>query len=176
MTVGFDIPFIDLPDMDFGSFAKGKAIELLNHLGYEWPTTQTSTLDAWADQWRSAQASLDSATETLLSSVRHVTTNNQGPTALAFQSNMDSDDSFLQSVASLAAAAPLIATGYAAAAKVVVALKLAVIGEILLDAIALGIAIVSGGMAAGVSFLAKQGAGAVISILIDQAIMELVGG
>lgn len=89
---------------------------------------------------------------------------------------MDSDDSFLQSVASLAAAAPLIATGYSAAAKVVVALKLAVIGEILLDAIALGIAIVSGGMAAGVSFLAKQGAGALISILIDQAVMELVGG
>ncbi|RMB61729.1 hypothetical protein [Tessaracoccus antarcticus] len=149
--MGFDIPFIDLPDIDFGSFAKGKAIELLNHLGYEWPTTQTSTLDAWPS-------------------------NNQGPTALAFQAHMDSDDSFLQSVASLAAAAPLIATGYSAAAKVVVALKLAVIGAIRLDAIALGIAIVSGGMAAGVSFLAKQGAGALISILIDQAVMELVGG
>lgn len=174
--MGWDIPFIDLPDIDFGSFAKGKAIELLNHLGYEWPTTDTGTLNAWAQQWRSVEASLNTATSTLLSSVHHVATNNQGPTAQAFQTHMDSDDSFLQSVTSLATAAPLIATGYEAAAKVVIALKLAVIGEILLDAIALGVAIVSGGMAAGVSFLAKQGAGALISILIDQAVMELVGG
>lgn len=174
--MGLGIPFIDLPDIDFGSFAKGKAIELLNHLGYEWPTTDTGTLNAWAEQWRSVQTSLDAATTTLVSSVRHVAMNNQGPAAQAFQAHMDSEDSFLHSVESLAAAAPMIATGYAAAAKVVVALKLAVIGEILLDAIALGVAIMSGGMGAGVSFLAKQGAGALISILIDQAVMELVGG
>lgn len=174
--MGLGIPFFDLPDIDFGGFAKGKAIELLNHLGYEWPTTDTGTLDAWAEQWRSVGASLDAAVATLQSSVSHISANNQSPTAVAFQAHMNSDDSFLQSVASLATAAPMIATGYAAAAKVVVALKLAVIGEILLDAISLGMAIFTGGMSAGVSFLAKQGAGALISILIDQAVMQLVGG
>ena len=56
------------------------------------------------------------------------------------------------------------------------ALRLAVVAEILLDAIALGVAIFTGGVGAGASFLVRQGAGAAIGYLLDQAVMKIVGG
>lgn len=39
---------VTIPD-DPVTFIKAKAIELLNHLGYEWPTSNEDMLDQWAE-------------------------------------------------------------------------------------------------------------------------------
>lgn len=41
---------VTIPD-DPVAFIKAKAIELLNHLGYEWPTSNEDMLDQWAELW-----------------------------------------------------------------------------------------------------------------------------
>ncbi len=67
-------------------------------------------------------------------------------------------------------------TTYSLAAGLIRALRVVVIGKILLDAISLAAAIISGGASAAVSVLARTGASAAINVIIDQTINELLGG
>ena len=82
----------------------------------------------------------------------------------------------MTSLKSIADAAPVISTTYGLAAGLIRALRAVVIGKILLDAISLAAAIISGGASAAVSVLVRTGASAAINIIIDQTINELLGG
>ena len=42
------------------AFVKDKVIEILNYMGYEWPSTDSGVLDGWAEQWDGLQAQLNS--------------------------------------------------------------------------------------------------------------------
>lgn len=168
---GLDVEIPDNPE----AFIKGKAIELLNYLGYEWPVTNDGMLEAWGAQWEAAESRINSFVAELEGGVAHVAVNNQGAFADAFKTYMQGDDSNLRSLKSIAEAAPIAAASYRGAAKIVAGLRLVVIGKLLLDAVSLAAAIISGGSSAAVSFLVNKGVGAAINIAIDQAINALLG-
>ena len=67
-------------------------------------------------------------------------------------------------------------TTYPLDAGLIRALRVVVIGKILLDAISLAAVIISGGASAAVSVLARTGASVAINVIIDQTINELLGG
>ncbi|EPH05540.1 hypothetical protein HMPREF1531_00969 [Propionibacterium sp. oral taxon 192 str. F0372] len=67
-------------------------------------------------------------------------------------------------------------TTYPLDAGLIRTLRVVVIGKILLDAISLAAAIISGGASAAVSVLVRTGASAAINVIIDQTINELLGG
>lgn len=77
---------------------------------------------------------------------------------------------------SIAAAAPVAAASYHGAATLVRGLRTIVIGKLILDAVSLAAAIISGGASAGASFLIRTGVGAAINVAIDQAMNALLGG
>ncbi|MGA4506846.1 hypothetical protein ACQB6R_00745 [Propionibacteriaceae bacterium G1746] len=176
--MGWDIPLIDLPDLPANpeQYIKDRVIELLNYLGYAWPTTEPGALRSAGSAWTGLQGSVDGWIADLEGGIRHLVANNSGPTADMVLGNLQDGESNLASLKSLSSAIPVIANGYGLAADVVIALRVAVIAEILLDVIMLAAAIVTGGVSAGASFLVKQGAGAVIDYLIDQAITQIIGG
>lgn len=176
--MGFDIPFIDLPDLPANpeQFIKDRVIELLNYLGYPWPTTEPGPLRTAGSAWTGLKGTVDGWIGELEGGIKHLSANNAGPTVDVVLGQLQAGDSNLASLKSLSAAIPTIASGYGLAADVVIALRIAVVAEILLDVIMLAAAIVSGGVSAGASFLVKQGAGAAIDYLIDQAIGQIIGG
>lgn len=162
--------------MDWEGIVRPKIIELLNYLGYPWPTTDPNALRTIGSDWSSFTARASTYLADLQAAVSHIDRNNEGiatSTALAF---LNGPDSNLSALKGLVEAGPMIAGAYGLAADVVVALRLAVIGEILLDTIQIGMAILTGGASAAVSLLVKQGAGEVIDYLIDKAISQIIGG
>ncbi len=170
----FDVE-VDIP-ADPVAFIKEKVIALLNYLGYEWPVTDTGVLDSWAARWDSLNTQLNSYVTDLESGVRRVKATNEGDAINAMAAYMGGSESNLHSLTTVRDAAPLAANGYRAASMPVTGLRAYVIGQIILDAVSLAAAIISGGLSAGASFLAKQGVGALINIAIDQAINQLLGG
>lgn len=174
MKVSFLGIDVEIPDDPVG-FIKGKAIELLNYLGYEWPITDDGTLRAWGDQWDAAESRINSFVRELEGGVAHVAANNQGAFADAFKSYMNGDESNLQALKSIADAAPIAAASYRGAALIVTGLRTLVIGKLILDAVQLAAALLSGGSSAAVSFLINKGISAAINIAIDQAINQLLG-
>ena len=165
---------VQIPD-DPIAFIKSKSIELLNYLGYEWPITDDGILDAWGDQWAAIQGRLDGFVAELEGGIVHVASNNEGGFVTAFEAYMRGDEANLASLKSIAAAAPIAADSYHGAALLVRGLRLIVIGKLILDAVSLAAAIISGGASAGASMLIRAGIGAAINIAIDQAINALLG-
>ena len=166
----------EIPDQDYADIATDWVIKLLNYLGYEWPTTNTGVLDAWADQWRQVQHQIDAFAADLAAAESHVLQNNSGQVAEAFAAFTDSDDGCAKALRALAGGANTLGGAYSAVSLLVTGLRAAVIGEILLDAVQIGMAVFTGGLSAAGSVLIKQGAGAAIDLLIDQAINEILGG
>lgn len=176
--MGFDLPDIDWPDLPANpeQYIRDRVIELLNYLGYPWPTTSPEALRSAGSAWSDFAGTVNGWVSDLESGVQHLSSNNSGPGPEAVIASLSGGESNLDAVRSLANALPTIANGYNLGADVVIALRAAVIAEILLDILALAAAIVSGGIGAGASFLVRQGAGAVIDYLIDQAINQFIGG
>jgi len=166
---------VTIPD-DPVAFIKAKAIELLNHLGYEWPTSNEDMLDQWAELWEELPARVDAQLAQFEQAITHVTNNNAGPTADAFRAYMSGGETNIETMVSIRDHAPAAAASYRGAALLVRGLRAFVIGKLLLDAVMLAAAIISGGASAGASLLMRKGIGAAISIAIDQAINQLLGG
>lgn len=155
-------------------YIKDRAVQLLNYLGYEWPVTDDGVLDSWGDQWAAIESRINTFVQDLDDGVAHVLANNEGQALTAFLTYMNGESN-LSSLRSIAAAAPLAAGAYHGAALLIRALRTYVIGKLILDAVRIAAAILSGGLAAGASILIGMGAGALINIAIDQAINELLG-
>ncbi len=158
------------------AFIKEKVIIILNYMGYEWPVTDTGVLDAWAAQWDGLAGQLQAYVTDLQSGISHLVASNEGAVIDQVAGYMGGGDSNLHSLQSIATAAPLAATAYRGASILVTALRAYVIGQIILDAVSIAAAIISGGASAAVSFLAKKGATLLINMAIDQAINDLMGG
>lgn len=174
MKVDFFGLEVEIPD-DPVTYIKTKVVQLLNYLGYEWPSTDPGTLRSWAGQWDALNGQLNSYISDLESGVRHIDTSNMGSGVAAFTSYMNSDDSNLHSLKSIAAAAPYAAGAYTGAAILIEGLRAYVIGKIILDAVQLAAAIISGGTSAAASFLVNKGVGLLINIAIETAINQLLG-
>lgn len=175
MQVNFLGMEVDIPDDPIG-FIQGKAIDLLNYLGYEWPITDDVVLDSWGDQWAAVQSRIEGFVSELEGGIIHVASNNEGAFVEAFEAYMGGDESNVASLKSIAMAAPVAADSYHGAALLVRGLRAVVNRKLILDAVSLAAAIISGGASAGASFLIRAGIGAAINIAIDQAMNALLGG
>lgn len=164
---------VELPSDPVG-FVKGKVIEILNYMGYEWPVTDTGVLDSWAGQWDGLQGQLQAYISDLESGVQHLQSVNTGAVPDAVASYLGGSESNLHSLKTVAAAAPVAATAYRGASMLITGLRAYVIGQIILDAVSIAAAILSGGATAAVTFLAKKGATLLINLAIDQAINDLM--
>lgn len=155
---------------------KDRVIEILNYLGYEWPKTSEGTLDAWAATWGSYAATANTQIDELERSVATIGERNAGDIPDAVVAYLHSDNSNLHSLRSMASAAPIIQNVYGLTAGLIRTLRVVVIGKILIDAISLAAAIITGGASAAVSILMRTGASIGINMIIDQTINELLGG
>lgn len=165
---------VTLPS-DPAAFVKGHVIKLLNYMGYEWPTTDTGVLDAWASDWDNLGGQLQSYVTNLESGITHLSQANEGEMVNSVVGYLNSGDASTHSLSTLVEAAPAAAMAYRAASKLVTALRAYVIGQILLDVVSIACAIITGGASAAVSILAKKGAKLAINLAIDQAINALLG-
>lgn len=102
---------VELPADPVG-FIKGKVIELLNYMGYEWTVTDTGVLDGWADQWDGLQGQMQAYISDLEAGVTHITSQNVGDLPNAVAAYMNGGESNLHSLKTVADAAPLAATAY----------------------------------------------------------------
>ncbi len=174
MKVSFFGLDVEIPD-DPIAFIKSKVVQLLNYLGYEWPSTDPGTLRTWGGEWDALQGKLNTYISELESGVRHIGSTNKGTGVGSFTDYMNGDDSNLHSLKSIAAAAPFAANAYTGAAILIEGLRAYVIGKIILDAVQLAAAIISGGTSAAASFLVNKGVGMLINIAIETAINQLLG-
>ncbi len=165
---------IQLP-ADPEQWLKDRVVEILNYLGYEWPTTNEGVLDAWSEEWSGYLAQVNDQVATLERSLEAVTSSNQGPVPDAMTAYMNSEDSNLNSLRTMVTATPKISEAYHLAAEAIRLLRVVVIGKILLDVISLAAAIISGGASAAVTVLVRTGASAGINAIIDVTINELLG-
>lgn len=156
-------------------FIKGKVIEILNYMGYEWPTTDAGVLEGWADQWDGLNAKLQGYLDDLEGAATTISSANEGDVPTAVVAYLRSEDSSMHSIQTLTQAAPIAASAYRGAATLVTGLRAYVIGQIILDAVSIAAAIISGGTSAAVSILAKKGATMLINMAIDEAINDLLG-
>lgn len=174
MKVGFLGLEVEVPDDPVG-FIKGKVVEILNYLGYEWPVTDESVLDSWGDKWEAIEGRINAYVADLDAGVAHVGRNNEGPAVDAFNAYVSGGESSVDSLRSIADAAPIAAASYRGAATLIRTLRGVVIGKLILDAVSLAAAIISGGASAAASFLIRMGVGAAINVAIDQAMNALLG-
>ncbi len=165
---------VELP-ADPEAFVREKVIQILNYMGYEWPSTSSGVLEGWSADWDSLGSQLETYVSDLQSGITRLQGANEGAAIDAVAAYMNSDDSNVHSLHTVAQAAPLAAKAYSGAAKLIIGLKAYVIGQILLDVVSIAAAIISGGASAAVSFLAKKGAQLAINLAIDKAINELMG-
>ena len=96
---------VTIPD-DPVAFIKAKAIELLNHLGYEWPTSNEDMLDQWATLWEELPARVDAQLAQFEQAITHVTNNNTGPTVDAFRAYMTGGEANIETMVSIRDHAP----------------------------------------------------------------------
>lgn len=147
MEISFLGMDVTIPD-DPIAFIKTKAIELLNHLGYEWPTTKEDVLDQWAELWGNAPQRLQTYIDQYQGAINHIRSNNTGPGADSFVTYLGSDQANMATLVSIRDAAGVASASYSGAALLVRGLRAYVIGKLLLDAVMLAAAIISGGASA----------------------------
>lgn len=157
-------------------FIRGKVIEILNYMGYEWPVTDAGVLDAWSAEWDALAGQLDSYLADLEAGLTHLSSENEGAVPEAVVAYLGGDESSMHTLQTVAQAAPIAAKAYGGASLLITGLRAYVIAQLILDAVSIAAAILTGGASAAVSFLGKKGATALINWKIDQTINDLLGG
>ncbi len=132
-------------------------------------------LDSWSAQWDELATQLNQYLADLESGVTHLSSSNEGDIPDAVVAYLNSQESSRYTLQTIAQAAPVAATAYGGASILVTGLRAYVIGQLILDAVSVAAAILSGGTSAAVSFLGKKGATYLINKAIDEAINDLLG-
>lgn len=153
----------------------GWLTEALQYLGYNWPSSNEDILHANAQAFRDAGREADSIIGDLEAALNHIQANNSGEASQSFLGYMRSDDSNLSSLQDFTDAAGIISTGFDIAAGVVVAFKVAVIGQLVILAAAIAAAVASFGLGAGAAALAREAARRAINAALEIAMQELMG-
>ena len=79
--MGFSFPDIDWPALPANpeQFIRDRVIELLNYLGYPWPTTSPEALRSAGSTWDGLKGTVDGWVADLEGGVQHLSSNNSGP-------------------------------------------------------------------------------------------------
>lgn len=146
----------------------------LEVLGMEWPATDESLVEAWADDWRRLAGGCGEHAVDLQYAVAGLLERNEGDGISAFVSHINTADSVLSRLSEFSSGCLTIATACEAMAAIVLALKTTVIGHLITLAAAIFAAITTGGLAAGAIIAAKIVAKEAISWAIGEAVSKLL--
>lgn len=153
----------------------GWLTQALQYVGYEWPSSNEDILRANGDAFRSTGKDASTAINDIRDALGHVLSENESETNKAFSEYMYGDESNLSSLEDFEDAASLIGSGFDAIANAVVAVKLAVIAELMILAGSIAGAVFSGGLAAAGPIAAREVAKRAIDFAINVAIEKVIG-
>ncbi len=146
----------------------GWLVEAIRYIGYEFPQTNEDVMHQWADSLRQLASTVDSAEGELQGAVRHLTSNNEGPTMDQILDRLSANDSNLHFLKEFSEGATQAATTVDLMADAVVVMK----GVVLFQLALLAPAIASG----PVSFLLKKGVEYAIDQAVDYAVSYFLAG
>ncbi|MDU7360416.1 MAG: hypothetical protein E7L00_04315 [Propionibacteriaceae bacterium] len=153
----------------------GWLTQALQYVGYEWPSSNEDILRANGDAFRSTGQDASTAVNDVRDALRHILGQNETETTQAFSNYMYGDESNLSSLEDFEHAANIIGSGFDVIANAVVAVKLAVIAQLVILAGAIAAAIWSGGLASAGPIAAREAAKRAIDLAINIAIEKVVG-
>ncbi|MFX4273973.1 hypothetical protein ACQBAR_02260 [Propionibacteriaceae bacterium Y1685] len=146
----------------------------LSVLGYEWPATDEDVLLAWADDWQSLAAGLGENGAMLSSTVTSVVERNEGPGLDAFVAFTDAEGGTRDSMNKAAHGCMQFASAFRMLAEVVRALKTLIIGQLIILAAAIALAVASGGWGSAGVLAAKEAAKRAIDFAIGEALTAIL--
>jgi hypothetical protein len=158
----------------------GELIGLLGMLGYTWPEADETELFELGNTWVEFGSKLETITADADAIAQQVWSRNKGADFEAFQQAWTDPDAAVSNLRTAARSCTAAGIGLFIAAAVVLALKISVIVQLIVLAIQIAQAIATAVATFGASLLEipifKMITGAIIDILIDQAIGALLGG
>ncbi|MFG1998033.1 hypothetical protein ACGFNU_02660 [Spirillospora sp. NPDC048911] len=156
----------------------GELIGLLGMLGYTWPEADEMKLFELGNTWMGLSSTLRSGVAEADAVAQRVWTDNKGEDFDAFRTEWTGEDSAAQNLAGAADGCLMVAAGLMVAAAIVLALKIQVIVQLIMLAIQIAQAIATAPVTFGASLaeipIFKTIVGAIIDLLIDQAINALL--
>ncbi|MFY1672756.1 hypothetical protein ACN27G_22795 [Plantactinospora sp. WMMB334] len=151
-------------------------VELLSTIGFQWPESDETRLQELAQAWSEFSGQLDAQVVAADTVAAGVWTANQAEMADVFRTSWTRDAAPTQRLAGGATGAEIIGAGLLTCAGIVLALKLAIIAQATLTAIAIGVAIATGGLAAAGVAVLREGLRRILDWLLHDAIMKVVNG
>lgn len=157
----------------------GELIGLLGMLGYTWPEADETKLFDLGGTWMGFSSTLRDIATDADASAQRLWTENRGDDFTAFQERWTGEDSLTEAMTTAAGSCLAAGAGLFMAAGIVLALKISVIVQLVMLAIQIAQAIATAVPTFGASLaqipIFKMITGAVIDLLIDQAIGALLG-
>lgn len=161
-----------------GLVLPGSLVSILSDLGYLWPDADEVRLTQLGGVWVSLQSKLDELVgqaQTLASSVME---NNKGDDVDAFKAAWEEAENPLDTLGKDATGTPIVGAVTIMCALVVLLLKIWVIVQLILLAIAIAQAITTAAITFGASLLEipvfKEIFGRIINLLISQALQAIL--
>ncbi|SDD25377.1 WXG100-like domain-containing protein [Auraticoccus monumenti] len=147
--------------------------EALQFAGYSWPSTNEDTLRAWASEWSSLSTRALAHADEVDHAVAFVSSTNEGEGVESFTAYMRGDSN-LAALRDFGIATGMLGQACSAGARIVVTVKLAVIGQLATLAVAIAGAVASGGLASAAVLIAREVARRLVDAAIGLAVAEIL--
>jgi hypothetical protein len=158
----------------------GELRSLLGVLGYDWPEADETALVEMGQAWMSFSSRLEAIVSDATSSATEAWAEHEGEAVAAFQAWWAREDSPAQTLLDGANAATLTGTGLAICGGIVLALKVAVIAQLAILAVAIAQAVATAAPTFGASLLEipifQQLTRTIVGNLVQDAIFQLLDG
>ncbi|MEO3926213.1 hypothetical protein ABGB07_20420 [Micromonosporaceae bacterium B7E4] len=151
-------------------------VELLSTIGFHWPESDETKLFELGRTWGGLSSQLDTEVKAANSAAAGVWTATQAEAADVFRTSWTRDAAPAQRLAGGATGADIVGTGLLTCAAIVLALKLNIIAQAALTALAIAAAIASGGLAAAGVALLREALRRALDWLLNEAIMKIANG
>ena|ERR1043165_386601 len=158
----------------------GELRSLLEILGYTWPEGDEMKMFEMGGAWVSFSGDINGIVAEANAGAQQVWTMNKGPNAEAFQKWWTKEDSPADSLSDGATAAVLTGTGLIICGAIILALKIAVIVQLIVLAIQIAQAIATAAVTFGASLaeipIFQQIAKTIVGNLVTEAVFKLLEG
>ena len=158
----------------------GELRSLLGVLGYSWPEADETALVEMGHAWMSFSGRLEAVLSDATSTATEVWTGHEGEAIASFQAWWDREDSPAKALMDGANAATLIGSGLMICGGIVLALKVAVIAQLAILAVAIAQAVATAVPTFGASLIEipifQQLTRTIVGNLVQEAILQLLDG
>jgi hypothetical protein len=158
----------------------GELRSLLGTLGYSWPEADETALVEMGQAWMSFADRLEAIVADATSTATEVWTEHEGEAVTAFQAWWATEDSPAKTLLDGANAATLTGTGLIICGGIVLALKVAIIAQLAVLAVAIAQAVATAVPTFGASLLQiplfQQLTRTIVGNLVQEAVLQLLDG